>query len=108
MVKVNRFEIWQVILDPTVGSEIKKSRPCVVVSPDETNKYLYTVTIVPLTSTIRNYPTRINCIFDSKEGQLATDQIRSIDKIRLIQKLGELDEKTSRSLCSLLTETFKF
>jgi len=108
MVKVNRFEIWQVILDPTIGSEIKKSRPCVVVSPDETNKFLNTVTIVPLTSTIRNYPTRINCTFDSKEGQLATDQIRSIDKIRLIQKLGELDEKTSRNLCSLLSETYKF
>ncbi len=108
MVMVKRFEIWQVNPDPTVGSEIKKNRPCVIVSPDESNKYLQSVIVVPLTSTIRNYPTRINCFFDGKSGQLATDQIRSIDKIRLLRKLGELDEATSRVLCFTLTETFKF
>ncbi|HNX78668.1 MAG TPA: type II toxin-antitoxin system PemK/MazF family toxin [Prolixibacteraceae bacterium] len=108
MVKLKRFDVWQVTLDPSIGSEIRKKRPCVVVSPDETNKYLQTVVVVPLTSTIRNYPTRVNCFFESRSGQLVTDQIRSIDKSRLIHKMGELDEDTAKALCSLLVETYKF
>lgn len=108
MVTVKRFEVWLVELNPTVGSEISKSRPCIVVSPDEANKYLHTVTIIPLTSTIRNYPTRVNCRFDGKEGQLAVDQVRSIDKVRLVKKLGAMDEKTCIALCSVLVETFKY
>jgi len=108
MVAVKRFEVWLVELNPTVGSEISKSRPCVVVSPDEANKYLHTVTVIPLTSTIRNYPTRVDCRFDGKEGQLAIDQIRSIDKIRLVKKLGTMDEKTCITLCGVLVEAFKY
>jgi len=105
---VKRFEVWQTGLNPTVGSEISKSRPCLVVSPNEANKYLSTVTIVPLTSTIRNYPTRINCHFEGKSGQLAIDQIRSVDKTRLIKKMGVLDEQTCKLLCNIMVETFKY
>lgn len=108
MVVVKRFEVWLVGLNPTVGSEISKSRPCIVVSPDEANKYLHTVTIIPLTSTIRDYPTRVDCRFDGKEGQLAIDQIRSVDKVRLVKKLGTMDEKTCKALCSILVEAFKY
>ena len=105
---VKRFEVWQTGLNPTVGSEISKSRPCLVVSPNEANKYLSTVTIIPLTSTIRNYPTRINCRFEGKSGQLAIDQIRSVDKIRLVKKIGVMDEQTCKQLCNIMVETFKY
>jgi mRNA interferase MazF len=108
MVMMKRFEFWQVSLNPTQGSEIKKIRPCLIVSPDEANKYLRTVTIVPLTSTIKNYPTRVNCIFEGRQGQLAVDQIRSVDKTRLIRKLGTLDEAVSKQICYTIVETFKY
>jgi mRNA interferase MazF len=105
---VKRFEVWQTRLNPTTGSEITKSRPCLVVSPNEANKYLNTVTIIPLTSTIRNYPTRVNCRFEDKSGQLAIDQIRSVDKTRLVKKLGIIEEDTCKLLCSIIVETFKY
>jgi mRNA interferase MazF len=105
---VKRFDVWHVVLTPTIGSEIDKIRPCLVVSPDEANRHLNTVTIVPLTSTIKPYPTRINCHFLGKAGQLATDQIRSIDKTRLGKKLGTLDDETCKKLCAVLVETFSY
>lgn len=108
MVAIKRFEVWLVGLNPTVGSEISKSRPCIVVSPDEANKYLHTVTIIPLTSSIRDYPTRVNCRFDGKSGQLAIDQIRSVDKTRLVKKMGVMDEQTCKQLCNIMVETFKY
>jgi mRNA interferase MazF len=108
MEMVKRFEVWQTGLNPTVGSEISKSRPCLVVSPNEANKYLSTVTIIPLTSTIRNYPTRITCRFEGKSGQLAIDQIRSVDKTRLVKKIGVMDEQTCKQLCNIMVETFKY
>jgi mRNA interferase MazF len=108
MVMVNRFDVWLTGLNPTVGSEISKSRPCVVISPDEVNKYLRAVTIVPLTSTLRAYPTRVDCVFDGRSGQLAIDQIRSVDKTRLIKKLGVLDSATCRLLCDILVETYRY
>ena len=105
---VKRFDVWFIDLDPTKGSEIKKVRPCLIISPNETNKFLSTIIIVPLTSTIKNYPTRVNCVFEGKQGQLATDQIRSIDRIRLIKKIGTLDNATCEKVCSLLIETFSY
>lgn len=108
MVAVRRFEVWLVGLNPTVGSEISKSRPCLVVSPNEANKYLSTVTVVPLTSTLRSYPTRVSCRFEEKSGQLAIDQIRSVDKARLTKKLGVMDEETCQLLCSTIAETFRY
>src|SRR6478736_4993373 len=105
---IERFDIWLVNLDPTIGSEIKKTRPCLVISPDESNKFLSTVIIIPLTSTIKKYPTRINCRFKGKKGQLATDQIRSLDKTRLIKKLGKLNDVVCKNVCALLLETFSY
>ena len=103
---IERFHIWLINLDPTVGTEIRKTRPCLIISPDESNKFLSTVIIIPLTSTIKRYPTRINCSFKGKKGQLATDQIRSLDKTRLIKKLGKLNDTVCRNVCALLLETF--
>jgi mRNA interferase MazF len=104
---VKRFEIRNAELNPTVGSELNKVRPCLVVSPDEGNKYLNTVIVVPLTSTLKPYPTRIDCEFQGKRGQLAIDQIRCLDKIRLGKKMGQLDQETSEKLCAALVETFR-
>lgn len=105
---VRRFEIWLTNLDPALGSEIKKSRPCLVVSPDEANKYLDTIVILPLTSTLRSYPTRINCLFKKRKGQIAVDQVRSLDKTRLIKRMGTLDDPTSKKVCDVLTEYFSY
>ncbi len=105
---VNRFEVWLVNLDPTVGSEIRKTRPCIIISPNEANKYLNTVIAAPLTSVLRNYPTRLSCIFKRKKGQIALDQMRALDKIRLIRKLGIMDENICRKLCLLLIDFFSF
>ena len=105
---VKRFEIWNTALNPTVGSEVNKIRPCLIVSPDEANRYLHTVIIVPLTSTFKPYPTRIDCKFMGKNGQLAIDQIRIIDKSRLGKKLGKLDVETSEKACMALINTFRY
>ena len=105
---IKRFEVWLINLDPTLGSEIKKTRPCVIVSPDAINKYLDTIIAVPLTSTIRSYPTRINCTFQRKKGEVALDQIRSVDKTRLIRKIGTLDNATCKAICELLQEMFEY
>jgi mRNA interferase MazF len=105
---VKRFEVWNIELSPAQGSEIQKTRPCLIVSPPETNKFLNTVVIVPMTSTIKPYPTRLNCYFKGKDGQLVVDQIRSVDKSRLIAKLGIMDAKTSKGICDLIVETFKY
>ena len=101
-----RFEVWLVNLDPTVGSEISKTRPCIVVSPNAVNKFLRTVLVAPLTHTQKAYPTRINCQFKQQPGQVALDQIRAVDKIRLVQKLGALEEITAREVCTVLGELF--
>ena len=105
---VLRFQIWLVNLDPTIGHEIKKIRPCLIVSPDEINKYLGTIIAAPFTTTIKHYPTRIDCRFKRKKGQIALDQIRTLDKERLIQKLGDLDEETSKKVCNVLVELFSY
>ena len=105
---VKRFEVWNIELNPTKGSEINKVRPCLVVSPNEVNKFLNTVVIVPMTSTIKPYPTRLNCHFKGKNGQLVVDQIRCVDKTRLIEKLGIMDTKTCKEISMLILETFKY
>jgi mRNA interferase MazF len=105
---VKRFEVWNIELNPTKGSEINKIRPCLVVSPNEVNKFLNTVVIVPMTSTIKPYPTRLNCHFKGKNGQLVIDQIRCVDKTRLIEKLGIMDTKTCKEISMLIIETFKY
>jgi len=105
---VKRFDVWLVDLNPVIGSEMSKIRPCVVISPDETNGQLATVTIAAMTSAIKPYPSRVACVFQGKKGQIALDHIRSVSKLRLIKKLGVMDQKTSRSLCDKLTEFFSY
>ena len=105
---VKRAEIWLVSLNPTIGKEIQKIRPCMIISPDEANKYLDTVIVAPLTSFYKNYPSRVNCKFDGKEGQIVIDQIRSVDKVRLSKKLGMIDKSTSQKVFSLLQEYFSY
>ena len=103
---VNRFEVYLVNLDPTEGSEIKKTRPCLIISPNEMNRYISTVIVAPMTTKGKNYPTRINCIFQGKEGQIVLDQIRTIDKSRLHTLLGQIDRITERKVLRLLQEMF--
>jgi mRNA interferase MazF len=105
-VVVRRFEVYLVQLDPTVGSEIQKTRPCVVISPDEMNQAIRTVIIAPMTSKGRPYPTRVDCRFQRKSGQVVLDQIRTVDKARLIKRLGQLEESAQTAVLKTLTELF--
>ena len=106
MVDTNRFDILLVSFDPSKGYEIKKTRPCVIVSPNEMNKYIKTIIVAPMTSRIKSYPTRIPVVFESKEGTIALDQIRTIDKSRIIRKLGTLDTKTATLVLEILGKMF--
>ena len=105
-VVVRRFDVFLVNLDPTVGSEIKKTRPCLIVSPDEMNRAIRTVIVAPMTSQGRVYPTRVPCLFQEREGLILLDQLRTVDKQRLVRKLGELDGATSRLVGNSLVELF--
>lgn len=105
---IKSFEVWLVDLNPVVGSEISKTRPCLVISPNEVNKFMGTVTIAAITSAQKPYPHRVNCTFQNQSGQIALDHIRSVSKLRLVKKLGIMDEKTSRQVCETLTEFFSF
>ena len=105
---VSRFEVWLVTLDPTRGSEIAKTRPCVIISPDSVNRSLNTVMIAPLTSTHKPYPTRVDCQFDGHDGQVALDQARSVDKVRLTKRLGQLDDPVCQQVCSTLVALFMY
>ncbi|GMT49445.1 MAG: mRNA interferase [bacterium] len=93
-----RFEVYLVSLDPVKGREIKKTRPCLIVSPNEMNRYISTVIVAPMTTKTRDYPTRTACEFDGKKGQIVLDQIRTIDKSRLVQKLGDIDEQINEKV----------
>ena len=103
---INQYEIVLVNLDPTVGSEIKKTRPCVVISPNEMNKYLNTIVIAPMTSQSKKYPTRVPVKHNSKKGWIVLDQIRTIDKQRIIKTLDNLTEKEIEKVKMTLMETF--
>ena len=99
-------EVWLISLDPTQGSEIQKTRPCLVVSPDEINRHLRTVVIAPMTTSERRYPTRVSVTFQSKRGQVALDQIRAVDRQRLVRKLGSVPAKTAQAVSAVLVEMF--
>lgn len=105
-VVVKRFDVFLVNLDPTVGSEIQKTRPCIVVSPDEMNRYIATVIIAPMTTKGKTYPTRVVCQFQGKDGQIVLDQIRTIDKTRLVKKLGQISQDEQRAVLDTLAEMF--
>jgi len=103
---VKRFDVYLVNLDPTVGSEIRKTRPCVVISPDEMNRWIATVVVAPMTTKGRAYPTRVACTFQGKDGQIVLDQIRTVDKSRLVQRLGRISKSAQKDVLTTLAEMF--
>lgn len=105
-VVVKRFDVFLVRLDPTIGTEIQKTRPCTVISPDQINPYLSTVIVAPMTTGGRKYPMRVSCQFKGKKGQVVLDQIRTVDKTRLIKKLGTLSKPASKEVLRVLSEMF--
>lgn len=105
--EIERFSVYWVDLDPTKGSEIKKTCPCIVVSPDELNRHLNTVIIVPLTSTIRNYPFRVHCLVAGKEGEAAIDQLKTVDKSRIGRYISSLRKSEIKQIKEILQQMFE-
>lgn len=105
---VNRFDVYLINLDPTVGSEIQKPRPCLIVSPDEMNRHIRTIIVAPMTTAGKDYPTKVSCKFKKKKGQIVLDQIRTIDKTRLVKKLGSINPETQLEVISVLQRLFAF
>jgi mRNA interferase MazF len=103
---IKRFEVYLVNLDPTIGSEIQKTRPCLVISPDEMNRHIATVILAPMTTRGRAYPTRISCQFQGKDGQIVLDQLRTVDKVRLIKRLGRISTTAQQEVLAVLAEMF--
>lgn len=104
--ELKQYEIVLVNLDPTIGSEIKKTRPCVIISPNEMNKYLRTVTVAPMTTKSKNYPTRVEVKHENKIGWVVIDQISQIDKQRIIKILGRLSKPEVKEVKAVIEETF--
>jgi len=104
--EIKRFQVYLVNLDPTIGHEIKKTRPCLVISPNEMNKHIGTVIVAPMTTKGRNYPTRVKCSFQDKKGIVVLDQIRTVDKKRLVKKLGTINSKAQNNVLNILQELF--
>lgn len=103
---VKRFDVYLVTLDPTVGSEIMKTRPCLVVSPDEMNHHIATVIVAPMTTGGQPYPSRVSCQFQGKDGQVVLDQLCTVDKARLVKFLGSIPEETQRAVLDILGRMF--
>jgi mRNA interferase MazF len=103
---IRRFDIYLINLDPTVDAEIRKTRPCLVVSPDEMHRHLRTIIIAPMTSAVRGYPTRVSIQFRRRHGEVALDQLRAVDQERLIRRLGAADRGTAARVAATLTEMF--
>ena len=103
---MKRFDVYLVNLDPTHGSEIKKTRPAIIISPNEMNDHISTVIIAPMTTKGRDYPTRVSCNFQGKRGQIVLDQIRTVDKSRLVKRLGKIEKSTSEKILNILQEMF--
>jgi mRNA interferase MazF len=103
---IKRFEVYLVNLDPTIGSEIQKTRPCLVISPDEMNRHIATVIVAPMTTRGRAYPTQISCQFQGKDGQIVLDQLRTVDKVRLIKRLGRISTTAQQEVLAVLAEMF--
>ena len=104
--EISQYQIVLVNLDPTIGSEITKTRPCAIISPNEMNKYLQTIVIAPMTSQSKNYPTRVEVKHDNKKGWIVLDQIRTIDKQRIVKILDNLSEKEILKVKTIIKETF--
>lgn len=104
--EINRFSVVLVNLDPTIGREIKKTRPCLVISPDEMNHWISTIIVAPMASKERNYPSRVSCQFERISGQIVLDQIRTIDKVRIVKILGKIEKRTQSEVLKVLGELF--
>ncbi len=102
----NRFDVFLISLDPTRGSEIRKTRPCLVISPDEMNDHIRTVIVAPMTTKGRSYPSRVACTFQGKRGQVVLDQIRTVDKTRLVRRLGTISTGVQHKVLDTLEEMF--
>jgi mRNA interferase MazF len=105
-VELKRFDVYLVALDPTLGAEIKKTRPCVVISPDEMNRHIRTVIVAPMTTQRHAYPTRVTCTFEGKKAEIVLDQIRTVDRTRLIKRLGRIGTRTQEQVLSVLADLF--
>jgi len=105
-VVASRFEVYLVRLDPTQGHEIRKTRPGLIVSPDEMNRHIGTVIVAPMTTKSREYPTRVPVKFQRRSGQIVLDQIRTVDKARLVKRLGRINQMTADRVLTLLAEMF--
>jgi len=103
---IRRYEVYLVNLDPTTGSEIHKTRPCLIVSPDEMNRHIATVIIAPMTTKGRQYPSRVEVKFKGKEGQIVLDQLRTVDKTRLVRRLGVISAEVQQKILAVLAEIF--
>ena len=104
--ELKRFAVYLVALDPTLGAEIKKTRPCVVISPDEMNRHIRTVIVAPMTTQRRAYPTRVACTFEGKKAEIVLDQVRTVDRTRLIKRLGRIGTRTQEQVLSVLADLF--
>jgi mRNA interferase MazF len=105
-VVIKRFDVFLINLDPTVGSEIQKTRPCLIISPDEMNKYINTVIVAPMTTKGRSYSSRVACHFQGKDGLIVLDQIRTVDKTRLVRKMGRMNKGPRQTVLEKLGEMF--
>ena len=105
-VVVKRFDVYLVILDPAVGAEIQKTRPCLIISPDEMNAYIQTAIVAPMTTKARDYPTRVSCRFEGKDAHIVLDQLRTVDKSRLTKRLGSISVTTQKRVLGVLAELF--
>ena len=105
-VVIKRFDVFLVSLDPTVGSEIKKTRPCLVVSPDEMNRHIRTAIVAPMSTRGTSYPTRVSCKFKGKQGQIVLDQLRTVDKSRFVRKLGTVTRPIQEQVLAVLADMF--
>jgi mRNA interferase MazF len=103
---VNKFDVLLINLDPTIGSEIKKTRPCLIISPNEINHHIATVIVAPMTTKGQPYPTRVTCQFQGQNGQIVLDQIRTIDKTRLVKLLDQISAEEQKTVLDILAEMF--
>ncbi len=103
---VNRFDVFLINLDPTIGSKIQKTRPCLVISPNEINHHIATVIVAPMTTKGQTYPTRVTCQFQGQNGQIVLDQIRTVDKTRLVKLLGQISAEEQKTVLDILAEMF--
>lgn len=104
--ELKQYAVVLVNLDPTIGSEIKKTRPCVIISPNEMNKYLSTIVLAPMTMNLKKYPTRVSAIHNGKKGMIAIDQIRTVDKLRIIKVFKSLSKSEIKKCKAVIKETF--